>query len=96
MDVWLFENDGEVDFNRAATDEMAQVTWMTREQIKELFEHNMFVETLKYFLRKWISSNKLFMDKENIFCINSTNIIKVGQSFNKEEIYGAKMQLYMQ
>ena len=31
------------------TDEVAQVTWMNREQIKELFEHNMFVETLEYF-----------------------------------------------
>ena len=33
----------------ATTDEVAQVAWMNREQIKELFEHNMFVETLEYF-----------------------------------------------
>jgi 2,3-bisphosphoglycerate-dependent phosphoglycerate mutase len=49
MDVWLFEYDGEVDLGNATTDEVAQVTWMNREQIKELFEHNMFVETLEYF-----------------------------------------------
>ena len=49
MDVWLFEYDGEVDLDNTTTDEVAQVTWMNREQIKELFEHNMFVETLKYF-----------------------------------------------
>ena len=49
MDVWLFEYDGEVDLGNATTDEVAQVTWMNREQIKELFEHNMFVETLRYF-----------------------------------------------
>ena len=49
VDVWLFENDGEVDLANATTDEVAQVTWMNREQIKELFEHNMFVETLEYF-----------------------------------------------
>ena len=49
VDVWLFEYDGEVDLGNATTDEVAQVTWMTREQIKELFEHNMFVETLEYF-----------------------------------------------
>jgi predicted mannosyl-3-phosphoglycerate phosphatase (HAD superfamily) len=49
VDVWLFEYDGEVDLGNATTDEVAQVTWMTREQIKELFEHNVFVETLEYF-----------------------------------------------
>ena len=49
MDVWLFEYDGEVDLGNATTDEVAQVAWMNREQIKELFEHNMFVETLEYF-----------------------------------------------
>lgn len=49
MDVWLFEYNGEVDLGSATTDEVAQVTWMNREQIKELFEHNMFVETLEYF-----------------------------------------------
>ena len=49
MDVWLFEYDGEVDLSNATTDEVAQVTWMNRKQIKELFEHNMFVETLEYF-----------------------------------------------
>lgn len=46
MDVWLFEYDGEVDLGNATTDEVAQVTWMNREQIKELFEHNTFVKTL--------------------------------------------------
>ena len=49
VDVWLFEYDGEVDLSNATTDEVAQVTWMKREQIEELFEHNMFVETLEYF-----------------------------------------------
>ena len=49
VDVWLFEYDGEVDLSNATTDEVAQVAWMNRGQIKELFEHNMFVETLEYF-----------------------------------------------
>lgn len=49
MDVWLFKYDGEVDLGNATKDEVIQVTWMKREQIKELFEHNMFVETLEYF-----------------------------------------------
>ena len=49
MDVWLFDYDGEVDLNNATTDEVAQVAWMDREQIKELFEQKMFVGTLEYF-----------------------------------------------
>ena len=49
MDVWLFEYEGEVDLGNATTDEVAQVAWMNREQIKELFDANMFVDTLEYF-----------------------------------------------
>ena len=49
MDVWLFEYDGEVDLGNATTDEVAQVAWMNREQIKELFEQEVFVGTLEYF-----------------------------------------------
>ena len=49
VDVWLFEYDGEVDLSNATTDEVAQVAWMGRSQIKELFDANMFVETLEYF-----------------------------------------------
>lgn len=49
MDVWLFDYDGEVDLGNATTDEVAQVAWMNREQIKELFDANMFVDTLEYF-----------------------------------------------
>ena len=49
MDVWLFEYDGEVDLGNDTTDEVAQVAWMNREQIKELFDANMFVDTLEYF-----------------------------------------------
>jgi DNA-binding Xre family transcriptional regulator/isopentenyldiphosphate isomerase len=49
VDVWLFEYDGEVDLGNATTDEVVQAAWMNREQIKELFEQKMFVETLEYF-----------------------------------------------
>ena len=49
VDVWLFEYDGEVDLGNATTDEVAQVAWMNREQIKELFEQEVFVGTLEYF-----------------------------------------------
>lgn len=36
-------------FLQGSTDEVAQVAWMDREQIKELFEQKMFVGTLEYF-----------------------------------------------
>ena len=49
VDVWLFEYDGKVDLSNATTDEVAQVAWMGRSQIKELFDANMFVDTLEYF-----------------------------------------------
>ena len=49
VDVWLFDYDGEVDLGNATMDEVAQVAWMNREQIKELFDANMFVDTLEYF-----------------------------------------------
>ncbi len=49
MDVWLFEYDGKIDLGNATTDEAAQAVWMNRSQMKELFDANMFVDTLKYF-----------------------------------------------
>ena len=49
VDVWLFEYDGEVDLSNATTDEVAEVAWMDRRQIKELFDADMFVDTLEYF-----------------------------------------------
>lgn len=49
LDVWLFEYDGEVNLSNATTDEVAQVAWMGRSQIKELFDANMFGDTLEYF-----------------------------------------------
>lgn len=49
VDVWLFEYDGEVGLAGATTDEVAQVVWMKREQIRELFEQKLFVGTLEYF-----------------------------------------------
>ena len=58
LDVWLFEYDGEVDLSNATTDEVAQVAWMDRSQIKELFDADMFVDTLEYFFTE--------VDKEGI------------------------------
>ena len=46
IDFWLFDYDGPVDLNNATTDEVTQIAWMDRDQIKELFEQKIFVETL--------------------------------------------------
>jgi 8-oxo-dGTP pyrophosphatase MutT (NUDIX family) len=49
VDVWLFDYDGEVNLSDATTDEVAQVAWMDREQIRNLNEQKMLVGTLEYF-----------------------------------------------
>ena len=52
MDVWLFRYDGEITLDLATTDEVAQAKWMTREQIRALFEQGKLVGTLEYFFTK--------------------------------------------
>lgn len=52
LDVWLFEYNGDVNLSNATTDEVEQITWMSRGQIKELFEKKMFVDTLEYFFKE--------------------------------------------
>lgn len=56
LDVWLFEYNGSVDLEKATTNEVAQVKWMTKPQIKRLFSSGKLVHTLKY-----------FFDEENFF-----------------------------
>lgn len=48
-DVWLFEYDGLVSLDQATTQEVAQTVWMTKEQIRELFDTGKLVRTLGYF-----------------------------------------------
>lgn len=52
LDVWLFEYDGEVQLENATTDEVAQVKWLTVDEIKELYKSNQLVSTLGYFFDK--------------------------------------------
>lgn len=49
VDVWLFEYDGPVSLEQATTQEVAQAAWMTKNQIKELFDTGKLVQTLGYF-----------------------------------------------
>ena len=52
MDAWLFEYDGIVDLNNATTDEVKQIKWLDKSEIKELFDQGKFVPTLSYFFEK--------------------------------------------
>lgn len=49
LDVWLFRYDGPVSLEQATTKEVAQTVWMTKDQIKELFDTGKLVHTLDYF-----------------------------------------------
>ena len=49
LDVWLFSYDGPVTLETATTNEVAQVRWMSKAQIKELFDSGKLVHTLGYF-----------------------------------------------
>ena len=49
MDVWLFKYNGEVDLNNATTDEVKDVKWMTKDEIKEFYDSKKLVQSLDYF-----------------------------------------------
>ncbi len=48
-DDWLFLYDGDLDLSRATTDEVAQMRWMTVQEIRGLYEAGELVHTLGYF-----------------------------------------------
>lgn len=52
LDVWLFEYNGEVDLASATTDEVAQVKWLDKGEIQELYDNKKLVETLSYFFER--------------------------------------------
>jgi 8-oxo-dGTP pyrophosphatase MutT (NUDIX family) len=49
MDAWLFIYNGEVDLEKATTDEVKDIKWVKREEIFKLLESKDFVQTLDYF-----------------------------------------------
>lgn len=49
MDVWLFEYDGDLMLENATTDEVADCKWMTRNEIRKLYDEGKLVSTLDYF-----------------------------------------------
>ncbi len=48
-DDWVFLYDGEIDLSNATTDEVADMRWMTVEEIRQLYDAGELVHTLGYF-----------------------------------------------
>ncbi len=51
MDVHLFHYDGPVNLNKATTDEVCEVAWMSIKEIKKLFKEKKLVPTLEYIFK---------------------------------------------
>lgn len=50
VDAWLFTYDGEVDLKYATTpEEVDDVKWATKEEIREIYDRGDFVKSLHYF-----------------------------------------------
>ncbi len=48
-DDWIFHYDGPIDLRSATTDEVADMRWMTIQEIRKLAEEGRLVHTLMYF-----------------------------------------------
>lgn len=51
-DVWLFTFDGEADLSAAPTDEVCETAWLTKADIRILYDSGKLVGTLGYFFRR--------------------------------------------
>lgn len=51
LDVWLFQYNGPITLENALTKEVAQSAWMSKAQIKNLFDRGELVHTLGYFFK---------------------------------------------
>lgn len=50
LEAWLFDYDGDVNLSCATTDEVAEVNWMSKDEIRALIATGEFVHTLEYIL----------------------------------------------
>ena len=48
LDVWLFDYDGDIDLEAATTKEVAQVKWMSIDEIRKFLDEGKLVYTLSY------------------------------------------------
>lgn len=49
LDVWCFEYDGEAHLDKAETKEVEQSKWLSKEEIRKLYDEKLLVDTLSYF-----------------------------------------------
>ncbi len=52
MDAWLFPYEGDADLTAATTDEVSEARWMTREEIRALWDAGEMVPNLYYFFER--------------------------------------------
>lgn len=52
LDVYLFTYNSEVSLKNATTNEVADVKWLTVDEIKDLYENGLLVDSIKYFFDK--------------------------------------------
>ncbi len=48
MDAWIFDYEGDADLDAATTDEVAETRWMTKDEIRTLWDAGEMVPTLGY------------------------------------------------
>ena len=49
LDVWCFEYDGEAHLDKAEIKEVEQSKWLSKEEIRKLYDEKLLVDTLSYF-----------------------------------------------
>ncbi len=52
MDVWLFSYEGDADLAAATTDEVSEARWMTKAEIRALWDAGEMVPSLFYFFER--------------------------------------------
>ena len=48
LEVWLFEYDGEIDLKTATTDEVQKAVWLSKSEIKKLFDKKKLMQDNSY------------------------------------------------
>lgn len=60
-DVWLFQYDGDVNLANATEKEVADVKWMTPDEIRKYLDEGRLVNTLSYFFKE-VNNKKLYKE----------------------------------
>lgn len=55
VDVYEFIYNGPVSLKQATTNEVDEIKWMTKEEIKKYFEEGKLLHTMEYFLSKFLN-----------------------------------------